>query len=527
MDAPASVGRRTTISGVALVERPAGALLLGLAAPTALAAAALATALAPSYLSPDSVHYLDVAESLRRGLGPVSFLLHLASPGVPSATGLWPDGYPAALSILERLGLDAARAPAVLNAAALVVLALSLRALARLAALPGWLTITAVAAAVAHPALRHVLAHAWSEPLFVALTTATLALLAHGLARGRPAALLAAGAAAGLAFTVRYAGLFLVGYALAAALGWGLWAGWPVRRHLGAAARLLVGPLLAAPLALGANLRGYGHAFGLPRLPAPDLGLALLDRGRELLAALDVLPACWGTALLLVALLLAGRTAGPREVPPRPEPAPRLAVAALLVGWLPWYVGALLLSVARLVTDPIDQRLLSPAIPALVLAAFLLAAPRLRRLAGRPGWLLAGAALGLALVGHVDAAVQRRRDPPVLQASPELLAWARARAAPTTLVVASRGWELRSGAGAVVLEDGYPDMAPLEPGAVLAFLEGPGRAFERAALVFDPAGSLPPSRLPSLLAEAARRGWRLETREELPGATGVTLARGP
>src|SRR5262249_42528170 len=51
---------------------------------------------------------------------------------------------------------------------------------------------------------------AWSEPAFLALLLAAVALLAHSLHRGRRAALVAAGACFGPALLTRYAGLALV-----------------------------------------------------------------------------------------------------------------------------------------------------------------------------------------------------------------------------------------------------------------------------------------------------------------------------
>lgn len=499
------------------------------AALLALAAAAAATAAAPTYLSPDSQHYLDVARSLEAGLGPVSFHLHLASPGVPAATGLWPSGYPAALALLGRAGLDGAHAPAALNGAALFALALALYALGRLAGLPDWLAVLAAAAASAHPALRHALGHTWSEPAFLALTFAALALLAAALLRERPGLALAAGGCAGLAFAVRYTGLFLVGFLLAAAAAHGLARRWPPRRHLLHAALLLAGPALAAPLAVAANLQAYGRPFGLPRIPVPGLGPALASRAQELLTSIEGLLQGWGALALLAGLLLAwrGPPAGEPGAAPPPTPAGGRLVGALLGGWSAWYVAALFASVAGIVTDPLDLRLLAPVLPALALAGFLLAGRPLATL--RAGPTLAAAGLALALAGHAGAAWQRHLDPPVPETSPELAALAQRRAGPTTLFVASRGWGLRHATGAIVLEDGYPDMAPLEPVPVFRFLDGPGRGFERAVLVFRPDGDLPPERLPSFLREAGRAGWRGEPPEQAGDATvvGLTRAAGP
>ena len=500
----------------------------------ALAAAVAATGAAPTYRSPDSLHYLDVARSLRAGLGPASFHLHLDAPAVPAATGLWPGGYPAALAALEALGAGEAGAPALLNALALALTALAAWWLARLAALPPWLGALATAAALAHPALLHVLSHAWSEPLFVALTCAALALLAQALLRGQPPAALAAGLAAGLASGVRYAGLFLVGHALAASVAWGLAHRWRARRLLAHLALLLVGPLLLAPLAVGANLATYGRPFGLPRLPLADLPGALLDRAHELAAGAAALAGGLGTVLLLLAVLW------PAEAPARDGGAPRdgepghgagavgdaarRAVAWLAGSWCLWYPAALLASVATILTDPLDLRLLSPVAPALVLTAFAAAAPLAAR--HRAGRALAAAGVAAALLLHLDASLQRRRDPPRPELAPALAAAARRLDGPATLFVASRGWALRQEAGVAVLEDGYPDMRALEAPAVFAFLAGPGRGMARAVLVFDPGGTMPAARIAAFLEAAARAGWRREASAEVGEVRLLALRRG-
>src|SRR5512138_2652312 len=95
-----------------------------------VALAALVAASVP-LLSPDSFFYTDTARHLSEGQGPVTYALHLGMPAVPSPSGFWPTLYPNALRLAAALGVPEERAPAAVNATALLVLCLVLVRLAR------------------------------------------------------------------------------------------------------------------------------------------------------------------------------------------------------------------------------------------------------------------------------------------------------------------------------------------------------------------------------------------------------------
>ena len=70
-----------------------------------------------------------------------------------------------------------------------------------------------------------------------------------------------------------------------------------------------------------------------------------------------------------------------------------------------------------------------------------------------------------------------------------LSSWARGHASEDSLFVGTGLWDLRYRTGAIVLTDGYPEMPPLEPGAVPDLLRRQGARFRTVYLVFGGAGS--------------------------------------
>ncbi len=470
-------------------------------------------------VSPDGTYYLDTARQLAAGRGPVTYALHLGMPAVPSPAGFWPTLYPNVLRWVMAAGVPADRAPALVNAASLLALCLLLVRIGRRCAPPGWAWPVALLG-VAHPFYADVLVFAWTEALFMAFVYAALAVLldVERRASAAPARCALAGLLAGAAFATRFAGVFLLGYLLVA-LGLIAWRGrWkPAGAALSAAALIGAFALLAVPSVLP-NVRAYGSAFGMPRLPEPSMGRAALARGYEIAVTGGKL---WLEAAVLVALALLVSRARPAAGDPRhDEPPPDGAGAWLLGGWIAFYVCALFVSLVPYVRgDPLNGRFLAPIVPATVaLLARWLARPSARAPAVAAA-VAALLALGtFVLAGSRYAGGGGGADP--------LVEWASDRARESSVVVGTGLWHLRRQTGAIVLTDGYPEMPRLEPARVARFLGEQGARFRTAHLVFAEAGTMRPSARPAYERALAGTGFRLGRVDVLgSGMSIVTLER--
>lgn len=185
--------------------------------------------MAPALLN-DSYQYLSVAQNLFVGHGGMTSLVHFdaeRSFGVlPAPMVSFPLGYPLLLALTAKLGLSLLQGAFLLNAGAtIVVLWLYAMAALRLR-LPTGLIIAGLGALAVNACLTRFTAMALSEPIFTLLSTAGVLLLVLPPSGGeegdgarapgwlRP---LVAGLLIGLAYHVRYAGLFfLVGLAVLA-----------------------------------------------------------------------------------------------------------------------------------------------------------------------------------------------------------------------------------------------------------------------------------------------------------------------
>jgi hypothetical protein len=155
-------------------------------------------------LTPDALSYLGSAESLvRRG--------ELRVPSAPwwdtdSTVALtrFPPGYPMAIAVATRAGLEPVQSARLVGALAAFVTSLVLVLLVSDATIPLVGLLFGVAL-LAMPAVNEVHVYVLSEPLFLALTALTLSAMVRRPQRG-----LLAGLAAALAVLVRYAGVSLV-----------------------------------------------------------------------------------------------------------------------------------------------------------------------------------------------------------------------------------------------------------------------------------------------------------------------------
>jgi 4-amino-4-deoxy-L-arabinose transferase-like glycosyltransferase len=344
-----------------------------LRAAIALAGAALAmaitlvsTRLYGPGISPDSVIYLSVADSLTTGGGLVSY------DGLPLAD--FPPLFSALLAVVVRASgassLDAAR---YVNAAAFAVTVLLAAALLspRTRSLPLFALGVALAA-TARP-LFAVGRYALSEPLFILLSALFLLLIDRYAARPRLWLVLLMGAVAALAVLTRYTGVALIATGGLLLL---LQRTGSLRANVGQAA--LFGLVSAAPFALllMRNLRASGTFMGTryPATvgPAETVGNTLATL-RDWVAVPEDLRSA-GSAWRKLPALLAGGMVRISEAPSAPDtpaspsgahtPWPSLAPAALLAAL---YVGLLLVSSVLVLYDKIGDRLLAPVyIPLLV-----------------------------------------------------------------------------------------------------------------------------------------------------------------
>ncbi len=484
-----------------------------------LVALAILVATSIPLLSPDSFFYTDTARQLGEGRGPVTWALHLGMPAVPSPSGFWPVLYPNALRLAEAAAVPAERAPAAVNAVALVALCLALVRIGRRCLPRAWAWPVALLA-VAHPFYADVLAFAWSEALFMAFAYAALAVVVgragderDGEGSLRPWRCAVAGALAGAAFATRYAGIFLLGYLLAACAIAALRRTWRPARAAAAAASVLCAFAVVALPAVVPNLRTYGSVFGMPRLAQPSVARGALERGRELVTTGAVL---WLWAAGLVAAVAVTLAARPADAPPeRRSPA----ATWLLAGWIAFYGCALFVSLAPYArSDPLDGRFLAPIAP----AAVVLLASWLTR--GRVASRAAVAAASLLAVGaFVRVGWVHRSD---LPAADPVATWSMSHARDDSLFVGRELWELPHWAGAAVLTDGYPEMPALAPDRVRDFLRAQGARFRTVHLVYGGTAGLKAAVAPAYERAMRAIGFRARGADRLAdGSIIVTLAR--
>lgn len=331
-------------------------------------------------LMPDSADYLAAADNLLKGNG-------LATWCAGNATApyvLWPPLYPFLLALLSLAGLALVESARWLNAflfGAIVLLAgLAARQYAR-SRLAG---VAAAALTLACAPLLDIASWAQSEPLLIALALPALLLLDRFVETGSPRLLLPAALLAGLATLARNSGLAVVlaGFALL------LW-----QRRARALAIFLPLSLCPSLLWLARNLAlgttGRTLLFHPPaawklRVALDTIALWLFGPAR---AHFKLVAGITAAAIILLLLLLRRR-----HRPAKPAPA-----RALLL-YLPAHLLVVVLSITLLdAFIPLDSRMLSPLLPALIvlgtkLGADLLAAHRPRRVL-RPGIVILGVAL--------------------------------------------------------------------------------------------------------------------------------------
>jgi len=374
-------------------------LLLSLIAGTIAFAGALAITepLGPG-LDPDGMAYLHAATSLvERGS-----LRDVRDDWVPAdserALTRWPPGFPIAIAAPVAAGASA------IQGARFVIALSAFTAMAIITWLVSGIVSLAAAALLAalllvSPAIAYVHESVLSEPLFLALLAATLALMAR--ARAAP---LAEGSTAAAASMVRYAGLAAVGTVVLWELGrTGPWRTRARNAALAALPALLVNAWWWTRAAHAGGRTAVRHFtfYGAMSNTLTE-GIAT---GAAWLAPRDTIATRWIAAVVAVALLFViGRGVRRALAGEAPDAARLLAATALFTVD---YLG--LVIVARIFADaeiPLDQRLLAPAI--LLLTLFAVVAGSLWwRGASRAGRIIAAAAIivwsGASLLDTRDA----------------------------------------------------------------------------------------------------------------------------
>jgi len=374
-------------------------IVVGLAAAAAMAVVIAGTRFGPG-VSPDSATYIGAARSLLAGAG-------LSEPfGESAGTPLtrFPPAYPSVLAGLGLLTGDPASAARWAGAALFGLTAILLAWI--LAQSTGKAALASALAALLYlsaPAMLRLHLMAWSEPLFLALCAAWLALLLFALRSGKMWIVVAAGAVAALASLTRYVGIALVVAGAVSLLAWGEGTfGHRVRR---AAVFAMVG---AGPLAvwLGRNAAVAGSAAGR-ELAFHPIGMSHVWQAAETVGQWLLLPAsvhgAWRLALiaaagLMLVTLLAGRSRPDREVAQDPGLLTRVVGAFLMA-----YVLTLVLSVSLVdANTPFDDRILAPVFLAgAVLVALAAARVQDRRPQVGAARLILAAAIGVFLVASL------------------------------------------------------------------------------------------------------------------------------
>jgi hypothetical protein len=190
------------------------------------------------YITNDGYQYLDAAVNLRSGACLCTRVAHfddqVAAGRVPVELTHYPPGYPLLIAALSWFGMPLETAGYLISAVGFL---LSTWLIRHIAIVLGARPSTAFLFALVWIGNKSALTYAstvLTESLFTAVIMATVALIVHDLKTDgrRPALLLGVGGLAGAAYSIRYAGLFLIPPAMLylfwrwrrnrKTLGWGL-----------------------------------------------------------------------------------------------------------------------------------------------------------------------------------------------------------------------------------------------------------------------------------------------------------------
>jgi hypothetical protein len=498
----------------------------------ALAAGAALVARGSFVAGPDAFHYTDVARQMARGLGPVTYHLHLGMPAVPSTPGFWPLLFPAVVSVPVRLGIAPATAAGLVNAACVPILAGLLYLIARRALAAGWALPAALVATVQYGVYQQFF-DAFSEPLFLVFTYGSLLLALDLWSDRAPGAIRSAalGALVGASFATRYAGLLLAGYVGIIAIVAAARHRWSVVALVRDAAWGGMAFVAASLPAILPNLGAYGSPFGMPRLPVASLGATAVARAGELWnsGSRGLAFALATTALVFLVPSLPSSLRGGRPPPVSPATDRARVTSIVLWTWSVFYAAALFVTfLPHHRVEGFNARFVGPAMPAVALCLAIglarwriLADPRPRACVARS---LAAALLLVALFTWRVSA-QRRAIASWAAADGPLVSWALPRVHPGALFVGDDLWSLRQRTDATVLHDGYPEMPVLTPDRVGAFLRLHGEAFDTVYVVLRPGENASPEQADGYARALRDAGFRSGPPDTLESGVTVLSAR--
>jgi hypothetical protein len=317
-------------------------------------------------LDPDSMSYIQAANTLAHGRGLRDVQRDWASVDSTMPLAHWPPGYSVAIAGVERVGLDARQGARLIDAvAAFFTIAIITWLVGGVAGTGAG--IVAGLLVMMTPAVVQVHESLLSEPLFIALLVLTLAVMAR-----LPARPLVSGTLAGLASIVRYAGLALVGGVVL----WQLARAGSLRERLTRAATAAVPAIVLQGVWVLRTVHRAGPSAIRQISLYGEISSTLREGWRTTSAWLvPGMGEAWGifvaavVAVLIVVAIEESRPLRERQAP---------AMAAVLLAAC--YLGLVLAS--RLIADPgipLDDRLMAPLLVLLEVAMVLVVAPAWQR----------------------------------------------------------------------------------------------------------------------------------------------------
>lgn len=431
--------------------------------------------------SPDSVHYLDIAQSIANGEGVTTYHLNLDSKTVPDRAVPWPPLYPLLLSIPLILGSTPMLAAVCITI--IVNLTISLFLFLTIRRKTNWIIgIIGLVIYILFQPNFHSWDFAWSEGTF------TLFLVVYFYIFDRKyyadwRYLILLGLISSLAALTRYAGLTLVGFSI----GYLLIEGITTKLRLRAISiRVFMYFIGCAPLALwcARNLLLTNKLFGFS-YPQVNNDWLLVTKAAFWENA-HILKQMGWPVMVTIALFL--YFAFMRLILKKRVGLKHHAEVDIvsIAGFMCLYVLFIVRSVVKTPIDPIGYRYFEVLIPLYIILLLLVINLVIAHLNG----YLRGAILVLILVMvlnniSVSALVNPAKVNPHNQGMSDFELWLVDNTTKSDLLIGRGIWDLRLSTKRIVLESGYPHVPELDPNAVYDFINKNDNYFDRYLLISD------------------------------------------